>query len=191
MITPINHTLDNTTNEIDPYDLGFIINIIHNKKFKLHPDKQIEKIDIEMEKIVNNINSESVYIFDENEYSKQIRFLGNKIHINSKYDNNLAVSRDKLKIMILENKKNFAQTINAIIEGKDSFKDKKYFIFLLNTSIEELNKIDLKIYQKLGSTLSDLNDSLSITSIISLPATLSSTKTVKSRFTLGNGDIFL
>jgi len=161
-ITPINHTLDNTTNEIDPYDLGFIINIIHNKKFKLHPDKQIEKIDKEMEKIVNNINSESVYLFDENEYSKQIRFLGNKIHINSKYDNNLAVSRDKLKIMILENKKNFAQTINAIIEGKDSFKDKKYFIFLLNTSIEELNKIDLRIYQKLGSTLSDLNDSLSI-----------------------------
>lgn len=154
--------INNISQDIDPYDLGFIINIIHNKKFKLHPDKQIEKIDKEMEKIVNNINTESIYVFDENEYEKKIRFLGNKIHINSKYDNKLAVLRDTMKIKILENKKSFAQTINSIIEGKDSFKDKKYFIFLLNTSIEKLNKIDLRIYQKTASTLSDLNDPLSV-----------------------------
>lgn len=159
--TSIDSTLD-TTNEIDPYDLGFIINIVHNKKFELHPDEQIDKIDKEMEKIVNNINTESMYLFDENDYEKKIRFLGNKIHINSKYDNNLAVSRDRIKIKILENKKSFAQTINSIIEGKDSFKDKKYFIFLLNTSIEKLNNIDLTTYQKSASTLSDLDDPLSV-----------------------------
>ncbi len=59
---------------------------------------------------------------------KEIRFLNSKINVNSKYDNSLAVSRDMLKVSILENQKNFADTINSIIDGKNSFKDKKYFI---------------------------------------------------------------
>jgi MscS family membrane protein len=154
--------LDDINNEVDPYDLGFIINIIHKDKSNLHTDNQIEKINAEMKKIVKNINDESIYIFDENDYENKIRFLGNKIDINSKYDNKLAVSRDIIKIKILENKKIFAQTINSIIEGKDSFKDKKYFIYLLNTSIEKLNKIDLKMYQNSASSVSGLTDSLSI-----------------------------
>ena len=149
-----------SSEEIKPYDLGFIVNLIKNKNFKLHTDQHIEKIDNEMEKIVKHINNEEFYIFDENEYTKQILFLKSKININSKYENNLAVSRDILKIIILENKRNFANTINAIIDGKNSFKDRKYYINLLDSAIKELNDINLGRYKKTASQVSFQNDSL-------------------------------
>ncbi|WP_375724018.1 mechanosensitive ion channel family protein [Arcobacter sp. KX21116] len=151
----------NTTNEVDPYDLGFIIKLIQNKNFKLHTDNQIGKIDDEMEKIVKNINKEIPYTFDEKDYEQKTKFLNSKINVNSKYDNNLAVSRDLLKITILENQKNFAQTINSIIDGKNSFKDKKYYVSLLDDSIEKLTNIDLSIFKKTASQVSDLHDTLS------------------------------
>jgi MscS family membrane protein len=147
--------------EVNPYDLGFIINLIHNKKFKLHNDKDIKKIDNEMKKIIENINKEAIYVFDENNYEKKLRFFKSKININSKYDNDLAVSRDTVKLTILENKKNFAQTINSIIDGKNSFKDRKYFISLLDNAVNELNKIDLSKYKKIASQVSAQSDSLS------------------------------
>jgi len=149
-----------SSEEIKPYDLGFIVNLIKNKNFKLHTDQHIKKIDNEMEKIVKHINNEEFYIFDENEYTKQILFLKSKININSKYENNLAVSRDILKIIILENKRNFANTINAIIDGKNSFKDRKYYINLLDSAIKELNDINLGRYKKTASQVSFQNDSL-------------------------------
>ena len=154
--------VDDTIQEVDPYDLGFIINLIQNKNLKLQADTQIEKIDTAMEKIIANINNEITYPFDNDKYKQQVKFLNSKININSKYDNNLAVSRDILKIIILENKKIFAKTINAIIDGKNSFKDRKYFIFLLDNSIEELNDLHLEKYKKIASDISLNNNSLSL-----------------------------
>mgnify|MGYP005989649351 CR=1 FL=1 len=148
--------------EVNPYDLGFIIKLIQDKNFKKHTDKHINTIDKEMKKIVSNINNESTYFFDENEYDKKIQFLNGKININSKYSNNLAVSRDVIKMNILTNERNFADTINSIIEGKDSFKDKKYFIYLLNNSIEKLNKIDLRTFRKSALNMGESHDTLSV-----------------------------
>ncbi len=152
--------LNETSTEISSYDLGFIIKLIQSKDFKT--DKQIEIIDNEMDKIINSINSEITYKFDEETYQKEIRFLNSKINVNSKYDNNLAVSRDMLKISILENKKMFAQTINSIIDGKNSFKDKKYFISLLKNQIETLDKIDLTNFEKTYNQILELKDSISV-----------------------------
>jgi MscS family membrane protein len=137
-----------TNHEINAYDLGFIIKLIQNKNFKTHTDKEIEKIDEGMDKIVKNINKEVINNFDEIDYQKKIKFLNSKINVNSKYDNNLAVSRDLVKINILQNKRSFAQTINSIIDGKNSFKDKKYFISLIDGEIDKLNKIDLSTFKK-------------------------------------------
>ena len=156
--TPIEETM---TDEVSPYDLGLIINLIHNQDIKIDDSRHIEKIDNEMEKIVKNINSETLYIFDENEYEKKITFLNSKININSKYKNTLAVSRDMLKIAILENKKNYAQIINSIINGKNSFKDRKYFITLFDKAIEALNKIDLTQYKKSALLISANQDTIS------------------------------
>jgi len=156
--TPIEETMPD---EVSPYDLGLIINLIHNQDIKIDDSRHIEKIDNEMEKIVKNINSETLYIFDENEYEKKITFLNSKININSKYKNTLAVSRDMLKIAILENKKNYAQIINSIINGKNSFKDRKYFITLFDKAIEALNKIDLTQYKKSALLISANQDTIS------------------------------
>jgi len=91
-----------------------------------------------------------------------MKFLNSKININSKYDNELAVSRDILKMYILGNNKSFGNTINSIISGKNSFKDKKYFISLLDKVIKELDKIDLGRYENSFSQTSGQNDSLSL-----------------------------
>ena len=149
------------TNEND-YDLGFILNLMQNKDFKIDSDTHIRKIDIEMKKIVNSINNEIMYPIDKNTYVKRINFLHNKININSKYDNNLAVLRDTIKITILEDQIHFAQIINFIIEGKNSFKDKKYFITLLNNAIEKLKKIDLQKYSNTAKKINENTDSLSV-----------------------------
>ena len=107
---------------ISSYDLGFIIQLIQSKTLKTNSDKQIEKIENEIEKIIKNINKEISYQFDEQNYEKNLRYLSSKIDINSKHDNSLAVSRDTIKVLIQENEKTFAETINEIIIGKNSFK---------------------------------------------------------------------
>jgi len=152
---------DESTQEVNPYDIGFIIHLIKTQKLKANTDQHIEKIDDEMSKIIKNINQEVYYPFDTLEYEKTKRFLNSKININSKYDNNLAVLRDELKIAILENQRNFALTINAIIDGKNSLKDKKYFISLLDDTIAKLKKIDLLTYQIISLEVAAKNDSLS------------------------------
>ncbi len=56
----------------------------------------------------------------------------------------------------------FAQTINSIIDGKNSFKDKKYFISLLKNQIETLDKIDLTNFEKTYNQILELKDSISV-----------------------------
>lgn len=154
-------TLDIEDKELAPYDLGLIISLIKEQKHPLDTAKYEEKINVQMAKIIKNINQEIVYDFDSVAYDKMIRFLDSKISINSKYENHLAVLRDELKIMILKNKKSFAFVINSIIEGKNSFKDKKYFMLLFENAIEDLNLIDLSKYQKMGLEIARQQDSLS------------------------------
>jgi MscS family membrane protein len=159
--TQTTSTVEGAQSEVEPYDIGLIINLMRKENFKLDSEKHIEKIDNELEKIIKNINKETLYNFDEQEYEKKHNFLNNKININSKYDNNLAVSRDILKIAILENNKNFAKTLNSIIDGKNSFKDRKYFISLFDKAIEKLNKIDLSMYKNTASQIINQNDPIS------------------------------
>lgn len=161
-LSQIQSNSDENTAEINPYDIGFILHLIKNKELKPSTEQHIEKIDDEMSKIIKSINEEVYYPFDIFEYENTKRFLNSKININSKYDNNLAVLRDELKITILENKKNFALTINAIIDGKNTFKDKKYFVSLLENTIKKLNQIDLTTYQTIGLEVAAQKDSLSV-----------------------------
>jgi len=158
----LDKSVDNTISEVDPYDLGFIINLIQEKNFKLHNDKHIKKIDAQIEKIIENINSERRDIFDERSYEKDILFLNSKIDINSKYGNDLAVKRDTLKLIIVNNNKNFANTINSIIDGKNTFKDRKYFVLLLKNAIQSINSIDITQYEKIATKIQNHKDELSI-----------------------------
>jgi len=161
--SPQTFSHEETIQEIDPYDLGFIITLIHNKKFKVNAEQHIEILDEKMETIVKNINIETRYPFDKSDYKKQINFLQNKININSKYENTLAVSRDTIKINILQNNFMVAKTINAIIDGKNTFKAKKYFVTLLNDALKTLNAIDLENYKEIASVIKE-NDTNPISS---------------------------
>ncbi|WP_128997908.1 mechanosensitive ion channel family protein [Malaciobacter molluscorum] len=144
-----NDPMTNSSNhEIDYYDLGIIIKLVQSKNFNNQDSKQVEEVEDEIKKITKSINDEVFYPFNNTQYQNELRYLNSKININSKYDNNLAVSRDMLKISILENRKNFADTINSIIDGKNSFKDKKYFVTLLKEQIKRLKKIDIKPFEK-------------------------------------------
>ncbi len=145
--------------DLSSYDLGIIIKLIQNKDSKNHVT---EKVESEIKKITKNINKKISYPFDDIEFQKELRFLNSKIDINSKYNNSLAISRDMIKLKILENKKYFADTINSIIEGKDSFKDKKYFINLLDTQSKRLEKIDLNDLEKTYNEIINHKDSISV-----------------------------
>ncbi len=134
---------------ISSYDLGFIIQLIQSKTLKTNSDKQIEKIENEIEKIIKNINKEISYQFDEQNYEKNLRYLSSKIDINSKHDNSLAVSRDTIKVLIQENEKTFAETINEIIIGKNSFKNKKFFFNLLDEKMNKTSSINIDNFKNI------------------------------------------
>ncbi|RXJ83137.1 hypothetical protein, partial [Arcobacter sp. CECT 8985] len=153
-----------TTNnhEINYYDLGIILKLVQNNNFNKQDAKQVDKLEDEIKKITTNINEEHFYPFNTSQYQSELRYLNSKININSKYDNDLAVSRDMLKLTILENRKNFAQTINSIIDGKNSFKDKKYYISLLKDQIKRIKRIDIKPFAKEYSKVINQKDQVSV-----------------------------
>lgn len=150
-----------TNNNISSYDLGIIIKLIQDKSRKSNDDKQIIKIENEIEKIIKNINTGIYYSFDNDVYEKDLRYLSSKIDINSKHENGMAVARDMMKISILNTEKIFADTINSIISGKSSYKNKKFFFDLLDKKIEETKSIKINDYKKTYNLVLQNEDSLS------------------------------
>lgn len=131
----------------DPYSLDLIKELISQKAHEDDIDIIIQQEKKEIEKIIKNINDEQPAVFDIEKFDKQIEYLSNKININSRYGNTLAIQRDSVKISILENKLHYFKTINNIIRGKNSFKDKRYFESLLGGQIKRLKDYDLKEYK--------------------------------------------
>lgn len=148
--------------EIDPYDLGIIVALVKSAAFKDHEKTQLQKVDEQIQEITSKISEDTPANFDYINYNKNLRFLTSKININSKYDNNLAVSRDMLKVVILKNNKAFADTVNNIIDGKKAYKNKKYFISLLDKQLLRLKKIDLSPFQKTYNKTIENQDQISL-----------------------------
>ncbi|RXK12648.1 hypothetical protein CP965_08705 [Halarcobacter mediterraneus] len=115
-------------------------------------------------KVVENINKEK-YLksqIDEKELNKQVHYLLNKIDINKREGNFVAVERDKIKILILQEKREYEKTLKEIIKAKNSYKDKAYFRKILEDNIKLLEKNSFSqfndIYQK---ALKDINTPVS------------------------------
>ena len=68
----------------------------------------------------------------------------------------------KLKKQTLVNNRFYAQTIQNIISGKKSFKDKKYFVHLLDERILKLDNFDLKKYNQTNLLVKESSDTLSL-----------------------------
>jgi MscS family membrane protein len=110
-------------------------------------DKQLAIQKQLIDDVVSNINNETYIVNNKDEkYSQEIRHLFNKIHINKKENNTLAVKRDELNLELTRMKKSFETTLRAIIKAKQGFKDKEYFIERINRNIKEIEKIDLNKY---------------------------------------------
>ena len=98
--------------------------------------------------IIKNINNKIYLKTDINQNKKNVKLLTSKIHINTSKNNTLAVKRDEVQLLILKQQASYENTLKNIIKGKQTFKDKEYFIKLLNNNIIELNKEILLPYTK-------------------------------------------
>ena len=153
---------DNLKENSNPYSINEIKQLVSNKK-DINEEQLLENIQDKIQTIINAMNSEITVPFDIEKYNKELNFLENKINVNIRQDNMVAVQRDKIKKDILENKKKLAQTIQKIINGKNSYKDKKYFVKLLKTQIQRLKNFDVQKYIKINKQVKEGKDTLSLT----------------------------
>lgn len=104
-------------------------------------EKLQEQIDF-AKNILDNINSE-FYLsenFNELNYETQINFLTTKINANKRANNKEAIIRDEIKILYLQEQRFFYNTLKELTDAKKSFKEKEYFINVLNSNIDMLKK---------------------------------------------------
>ena len=135
--------------------------MVLEKKSGDEEDIRVKNIQTHIQNITKSISNNIEVYFDEEKYVNEYNFLKNKISINLRHDNKVAAQRDELKREKLLNHKFYIQTIQKIINGKKSFKDKKYFIQLIDTQITRLKSIDLKQYETTSHQVEDNTDNIS------------------------------
>ncbi|MEA1915361.1 MAG: mechanosensitive ion channel family protein [Campylobacterota bacterium] len=114
-------------------------------------DKQIEAQNRLLKEVIENINNET-YLktpISEEMYDTQINLLNNKININKKEKNLLAVKRDELKLFLINEKYIYDKTLSQIVHAKKSYKDKEYFDTILKNNIKMIQATSLKEYTAL------------------------------------------
>ncbi len=112
-------------------------------------ENQIEQQNKLLEKVIENINDESYLktLSSNKIYNEHIEFLTNRININKKLNNTLAVQRDELDLILTRGKLNYENTLKSIILAKQEYKDKKYFVDLINKNIDLINSKNLDEYK--------------------------------------------
>ena len=119
-----------------------------NKQTKSIDEKIAEQEEI-AKNVIKNINNE-IYLkddFNEKDYDKQINYLLNRISINKRQNNESAVKRDEIKLLLLQNKRMFENTLVDIIYAKESFKDKDFFTNILTNNIQLLERNSYSKYK--------------------------------------------
>ena len=145
-----------------PYDLSKLKQLVLEKKSGDEEDIRVKNIQYLIQNITKNISNNTEVYFDDEKFSNEYDFLKNKISINLRHNNTVAAQRDELKRDNLLNQKIYIQTIQKIINGKKSYKDKKYFIQLLDAQILRLKSIDLKKYETISHLVQDNKDNISL-----------------------------
>jgi len=107
-----------------------------------------------LEETIKNINNKSLLDTLQNDeiYEQELRLLANKININRKARNNLAVARDEIKVLFIEEKRLYENTLKQIIVGKEEYRRKEYFVNLLQNSIQAIDNNVLDKYKDLYKT---------------------------------------
>jgi len=113
-------------------------------------DRLNEQLNIAKE-VVKNINND-IYIlndFKNKDYDTRINYLQNRININQREDNTLAIKRDEIELLQLNSSKFYDNTLREIVEAKKSFKDKDYFIEVLNKNIQFIEENSFNKYKNI------------------------------------------
>lgn len=144
-----------------------ILNAIEIKKQDDKSSIDIEKELIiqnkELEKVITNINNESYLksFNDEKELLNKIDLITNKININKKQKNTLAVRRDQLKLQNLKEQVIYQDTLINLIKAKQEFKDKQYFQNILTDAIKKIEKNSIDSFTPLYESEQKENNSIS------------------------------
>ncbi len=118
---------------------------LKNKIVDEHLNEQV----LVANEIVKKINNEKALLTDKiKKFNDEINYLENRISINKKENNLVAVKRDEVKILLLKEKKTFNETLENIIKGKKAYKDKAYFQKILNENIQLLENNSWNDYKK-------------------------------------------
>jgi len=112
-------------------------------------DEQLKEQLIIAQEVVKNINEE-YYLNNESndkQYEKEINYYSTRISINKRKNNFSAVKRDEVKVLLLEERRTFENTLIDIIYAKRSLKDKDFFVNIISNNIELLEKDKISKYK--------------------------------------------
>jgi len=126
-------------------------------------EKQIALQNKLLDDVVTTINNEkySLTVKINSDYKKEINLLTNKININRRANNTLAVKRDEVKVLGIKEKLLYEQTLKNIVIAKQEFKDKQYFETILTQTIKTLNESKIESYTKLYESESKVDNTIS------------------------------
>ena len=113
--------------------------------------------------VVKSINDET-YLkkeFEQQEYEKEINYLTNRISINNRQHNDIAVKRDEIKVTTLKEQKMYENTLIDIIYAKRSFKDKDFFVNIISNNIKLIQKDSLLEYKEIYNQESKNDNNIS------------------------------
>lgn len=129
-------------------------------------------------KVVKNINEEKYLrqTINEREYDRQINYLLNKISINEREGYYVAVKRDEINLLILQEKREYENTLKEIIQAKNSYKDKEYFQKIINQNLSLIEKNSLSKFQKIYEKAKKDRDNLVSNELINSYNTLKKQK---------------
>ncbi len=115
------------------------------------------------ETIIKKINEEmyTTEYIKKFGFDKRINYLISKININEQERNSIAVIRDKIKVLSLQEERFFLNTLREIVEAKKTFKDKEYYINVINNNIDLLSNNSYKEFKKFFEKEKDIDNKIS------------------------------
>ncbi len=115
------------------------------------------------ETIIKKINEEmyTTEYIKKFGFDKRINYLISKVNINEQERNSIAVIRDKIKVLSLQEERFFLNTLREIVEAKKTFKDKEYYINVINNNIDLLSNNSYKEFKKFFEKEKDIDNKIS------------------------------
>ncbi len=102
----------------------------------------------QLKEIIDSLRDNNITktLSDEVIIRKEIVTLQNRININRRENNTLAIERDELKIISLKEKLLYEKTLKSIIKAKRQYRSKEYIKNILTSTIKTIDKTPIDKY---------------------------------------------